>query len=1145
MAWVFCLGTLLLVAVGCNLPQTSTVGGTVSGLSGTVVLEDNGGDNLSVSANGPFTFATGLAQNVAYTVSVKTNPSGQLCTVSNASGTMGTANVTNVAVSCAGVVTDNFNRPDGSLGPAWTPMADGGLAIASQVVTGTSSTYSGDIRIGESYSSNQSSQIAVTATQLSGGQWIGPAVRAQDGGLSLYVGLYWWNNGNPELEIFKRTSGTWTELGSPYVSGPLAAGTQLTLSASGSTLSFAENGTVVISATDATLSGGAPGIMADGTAEAGNWVGVGALGPATTSTVGGTVSGLSGTVVLEDNGGDNLSVSANGPFTFATGLAQNVAYTVSVKTNPSGQLCTVSNASGTMGTANVTNVAVSCAGVVTDNFNRPDGSLGPAWTPMADGGLAIASQVVTGTSSTYSGDIRIGESYSSNQSSQIAVTATQLSGGQWIGPAVRAQDGGLSLYVGLYWWNNGNPELEIFKRTSGTWTELGSPYVSGPLAAGTQLTLSASGSTLSFAENGTVVISATDATLSGGAPGIMADGTAEAGNWVGVGALGPATTSTVGGTVSGLSGTVVLEDNGGDNLSVSANGPFTFATGLAQNVAYTVSVKTNPSGQLCTVSNASGTMGTANVTNVAVSCAGVVTDNFNRPDGSLGPAWTPMADGGLAIASQVVTGTSSTYSGDIRIGESYSSNQSSQIAVTATQLSGGQWIGPAVRAQDGGLSLYVGLYWWNNGNPELEIFKRTSGTWTELGSPYVSGPLAAGTQLTLSASGSTLSFAENGTVVISATDATLSGGAPGIMADGTAEAGNWVGVGALGPATTSTVGGTVSGLSGTVVLEDNGGDNLSVSANGPFTFATGLAQNVAYTVSVKTNPSGQLCTVSNASGTMGTANVTNVAVSCAQGFSAQYESTDANGVLYYSVTSPADGPGPQTLRILQPSHPAAGVPHNFIYVLPVETGLATDFGDGLNTLASLDAEDQYNLTVIEPTFASDPWYADNPDNANVEYETFMTLLQSWVVANFSTSGTEQNWLIGFSKSGIGAQDLILKHPDLFQLAACWDFPADMSSYDQFGQSSINGYGTDANFQANYRLTPAFLDTHKGPFTAENRIWIGGYNTFQTDIADYDALLTSEGILHTTAPSQLMDHSWDSGWVPEALAALAQDGSQLP
>ena len=33
-----------------------------------------------------------------------------------------------------------------------------------------------------------------------------------------------------------------------------------------------------------------------------------------------------------------------------------------------------------------------------------------------------------------------------------------------------------------------------------------------------------------------------------------------------------------------------------------------------------------------------------------------------------------------------------------------------------------------------------------------------------------------------------------------------------------------------------------------------------------------------------------------------------------------------------------------------------------------------------------------------------------------------------------------DWLIGFSKSGYGAQDLILKHPDLFALAATLGLP---------------------------------------------------------------------------------------------------------
>ena len=86
-------------------------------------------------------------------------------------------------------------------------------------------------------------------------------------------------------------------------------------------------------------------------------------------------------------------------------------------------------------------------------------------------------------------------------------------------------------------------------------------------------------------------------------------------------------------------------------------------------------------------------------------------------------------------------------------------------------------------------------------------------------------------------------------------------------------------------------------------------------------------------------------------------------------------------------------------------------------------------------------------------------------------------------------------MIGFSKSGIGAEDLILKHPDLFTLAAAWDFPADMSSYDEYGRTRTANYGTDANFQANYRLTQAFVDAHKAPFLTNNRIWIGGYNAF--------------------------------------------------
>lgn len=146
--------------------------------------------------------------------------------------------------------------------------------------------------------------------------------------------------------------------------------------------------------------------------------------------------------------------------------------------------------------------------------------------------------------------------------------------------------------------------------------------------------------------------------------------------------------------------------------------------------------------------------------------------------------------------------------------------------------------------------------------------------------------------------------------------------------------------------------------------------------------------------------------------------------------------------------------------------------------------------------------------------------------------------------NLATTGSEQVWLLRLSKSGIGDQDLILKHPDLFTLAASWDFPADMSTYNGLGCDPAANYGTDANYQANYRLTTAFVDSRKAPFLSNNRIWIGGYSLYQTDVSDYGAILNSEGIAHSTETPQYMTHRWDSGWMPIAMAALYQDSINL-
>lgn len=116
------------VAVRCaDLPAARySVGGTVSGLAagGALVLQNNGGDDLAVSANGGFTFATPLAAGAAYAVAVKTQPAGQACTVKSGSGTLGSANQSSVEVACA---TQAAALPEG----------DWEMALCSQVLPGT------------------------------------------------------------------------------------------------------------------------------------------------------------------------------------------------------------------------------------------------------------------------------------------------------------------------------------------------------------------------------------------------------------------------------------------------------------------------------------------------------------------------------------------------------------------------------------------------------------------------------------------------------------------------------------------------------------------------------------------------------------------------------------------------------------------------------------------------------------------------------------------------------------------------------------------------------------------------------------------------------------------------------------------------
>ena len=302
---------------------------------------------------------------------------------------------------------------------------------------------------------------------------------------------------------------------------------------------------------------------------------------------------------------------------------------------------------------------------------------------------------------------------------------------------------------------------------------------------------------------------------------------------------------TIGGTVAGLGAgkSVVLLNNGGDALTRNANGGFSFATALASGASYAVTVGTQPAGQTCTVSNGSGTVASANVTNVAVSCVDLPPATYTI-GGNLS---------GLGAGKSVVL------------------------------LNNG---GDALtRNANGGFSFATAL-------ASGATYSVTVGT------------QPAGQTCTVSNGSGTVASANVTNVAVSCANVP-----------------------------TYTIGGSVSGLvtGRSVGLLNNGGDALTVNANGGFSFATALASGASYAVTVGTQPAGQVCTVNNGSGTVASANVTNVAVSCVNMISGPTSTGTGTGTATLTGGGAACGFNAGSAFVGTPAAPPAGVtfPHGF------------------------------------------------------------------------------------------------------------------------------------------------------------------------------------------------------------------------
>lgn len=350
-------GNVTNVAVTCTT-SVFTIGGTVTGLGGSgLVLQKNGSDDLAIASNGSFTFETEQASGTAYEVTVAAQPAdpSQTCTVADGSATVGGANVRNVRVTCA---TDSFaisGAVSGLLGAGLILQnnggddvrveSDGGFAFPTAVAS--AAAYNVTVRTQPSNPTQACTVTNGTGT-VGGADIVDIAVSCTTsefmiGGSATGVsgsGLVLRNNGADDLMVSADGSFTFAtalQSGSTY---NITIATQPTNPTQTCTLSNA-SGTV-----------------------GGTHVTNVAVSCVTTEfTVGGTVSGLVGSgLVLLNNGSDNLAIAADGTFTFPASLPSGTPYNVMVATQPTGplQLCGIENGLGTVGSANITDVAVNC-----------------------------------------------------------------------------------------------------------------------------------------------------------------------------------------------------------------------------------------------------------------------------------------------------------------------------------------------------------------------------------------------------------------------------------------------------------------------------------------------------------------------------------------------------------------------------------------------------------------------------------------------------------------------------------------------------------------------------------------------------------------------------------------------------------------
>jgi uncharacterized repeat protein (TIGR03803 family) len=362
--------------------------------------------------------ASSLPAGASYTVTIQTQPTGETCSVAGGTGTIQSANVANVVVTCSNQAY--------SLAGSISGLNGSGLVLANG--TDTLAVKSG------ATSFTMSSPVAYTSSYVL-------TVQTQPAGLTCAVG-----NGTGTMPASAVTSVAITCTDQPFSVGGTISGlgnnAGLTLSMGIDTLAiaagssnftmptpvvFGSHYSVAVQTSPAGLTCTASN--ASGTMPASNVGSVVITCSDQSYTVGGTIGGLASAGMVLVNGSDTLAVpSGASSFTMPTAVAYTGAYAVTLQTQPTGLTCSVSNGSGTMGSAAVANIAVTCS-ANTYTVGGTISGLTASGLVLLDNGGDATTLSANATKFTMSTGVAFGAAYAITVQTPPAGLVCSISGG--------------------------------------------------------------------------------------------------------------------------------------------------------------------------------------------------------------------------------------------------------------------------------------------------------------------------------------------------------------------------------------------------------------------------------------------------------------------------------------------------------------------------------------------------------------------------------------------------------------------------------------------------------------------------------------------------------------------------------------------